>query len=121
MAGIITPCRIRHLACDRVNHDKYQFGVGRLLALTAAVAVVTAVAVQFNRSQLAQAIGAVYLASLVVWLFMRGPTVYRNLADVRTRMQDMKRRRAALEKTLLESREHGVKLEGSTNFDSGES
>ena len=75
----------------------YQFGIGRLIILTTAVAVVMAVSIRLDVPQLAQWCFAGYLAFFVVWSVMRGPNMYAKLAEIRGQQRTVKRHRGIVE------------------------
>ena len=63
-----------------MRKPQFQFGIGRLMALTAAVAVVMAVSVKLDVPQFAQWCFAGYLVFFVGWAVMRGPNMYATFA-----------------------------------------
>ncbi len=81
-----------------------QFGIGRLIILTSAVAVVMAVAIRLDVPQFAQWIFAGYLVFFVVWAVMRGPDMYAKILDARDRRRMLKQGRGDLESEAAELR-----------------
>jgi len=75
----------------------FQFGIGRLIILTSAVAVVMAVSIRLDVPRLAQWVFAGYLAFFVGWAVMRGPNMYAKLRDARAKRRMLKQRRGELD------------------------
>jgi hypothetical protein len=79
----------------RTSH--FQFGIGRLIILTSAVAVVMAVSMRIDASQFAQWILTGYLMFFVGWTVMRGPDMYAKIRETREQRRKLKQRRHELE------------------------
>jgi hypothetical protein len=77
--------------------SQFQFGIGRLIILTSAVAVVMAVSIRLDVPQVAQWMFAGYLAFFVGWAVMRGPDMYANLCVAREKRRKLKQHRSELE------------------------
>ncbi len=82
----------------------FQFGIGRLIILTSAVAVVMAVSIRIDAPQFAQWVFAAYLLMFVGWAVMRGPSVYANVAEARDRNHKLMDRRSELDAEASELR-----------------
>ena len=82
----------------------FQFGIGRLLVLTTAVAVVMAVSIRLDVPQFAQWCFSGYLVFFVVWGVMRGPDMYAKLRVAREQRRMLKQRRNELESEAAELR-----------------
>ena len=82
----------------------FQFGIGRLLVLTTAVAVVMAVSIRLDVPRFAQWCLAGYLVFFVVWVVMRGPDMYAKLRVAREQRRMLKQRRNELESEAAELR-----------------
>ena len=93
----------------------FQFGIGRLITLTSAVAVVMAVSIKLDVPQFAQWMLAGYLAFFVGWAVMRGPDMYAKLRDARERRRKLKQRRRELESEAAELRRTNKRAEPSEN------
>lgn len=87
-----------------MKSKRFQFGIGRLIILTSAVAVVMAVSIRLNAPQFAQWCFAGYLVFFVVWAVMRGPDLYAKIRDIRDRRRMLKQRRGELESEATELR-----------------
>jgi hypothetical protein len=85
-----------------MKNRRRQFGIRRLMVLTAAVAVVITISLRIDAPRLAQGVLAVYFISLVGWAVMRGPTVCANLAEVLEQRRQLKQRRIELESKAQE-------------------
>ena len=91
------------------NHPKQakgQFGIGRLMVLTAAVAVIMSVAVRLNAPRIAQGLLVGYLFFFALWAVMRGPRVYADFVDLNRRRRQIKQRRSDLERELCLRKRH---------------
>ena len=82
----------------------FQFGIGRLLVLTSAVAIVMAVSIRLDVPRFAQWCLAGYLVFFVVWVVMRGPDMYAKLRVAREQRRMFKQRRDELESEAAELR-----------------
>ena len=87
-----------------VKTSQFQFGIGRLIVLTSAVAVVMAISVRLDAPQFAQWVFAGYLVFFVGWVVMRGPNMYAKLVEARGQRRQLKRRRSELETEAAELR-----------------
>ncbi len=87
-----------------VKTSHFQFGTGRLIILTSAVAVVMAVSIRLDVPQFTQLVFAGYLAFFVGWLVMRGPNMYAKLAEARGERRTLKQRRSELQSEAAELR-----------------
>jgi hypothetical protein len=85
--------------------SQFQFGTGRLIVLTSAVAVVLAVSIRLDVPQVVQWVLAGYLAFFVAWIVMRGPNIYAKLLAARNRRCWLDQRRSELEREAAELRE----------------
>jgi hypothetical protein len=79
---------------------RMQFGIGRLMVLTATVAVIMTIAVRINAPKIAQGLLVGYLFFIAIWAVVRGPGVVSGLADVNQRRRQLKRRRIDLEREM---------------------
>ncbi|MEO8495930.1 MAG: hypothetical protein ABI614_12720 [Planctomycetota bacterium] len=95
----------------------FQFGIGRLIVLTSAVAVVMAVSIRIDAPQFAQWVFAAYFAMLVGWAVMRGPSVYAKIIEARSRRREVQQRRNELESEASELRKNGKIAESSGDQD----
>jgi len=86
----------------KISH--LQFGIGRLIILTSAVAVVMAVSIRLDVPQFAQLCFAGYLVFFVGWSVMRGPDMYAKLSDASKQRRKLKQRRDELESEAAELR-----------------
>jgi len=89
----------------------FQCGVGRLIILTSAVAVVIAVSIRLNVPQFAQWMFAGYLAFFAAWAVMRGPDMYAKLCVAREKRRKLKQRRGDLESEAAELRRTNKRVE----------
>ncbi len=83
------------------NHPKQakgQFGIGRLMVLTASVAVIMSLAVRLNAPRIAQGLLVGYLLFFALWAVMRGPRVYADFVDLNRRRRQIKQQRSDLER-----------------------
>ena len=71
----------------------FQFGIRRLLILTIAVAVISAVASRINAPMLFQTVVAAYFIFLIGWAVMRVPSIWTNFSKLRERSRQLKERR----------------------------
>jgi hypothetical protein len=95
----------------------FQFGIGRLIILTSAVAVVMAVSIRLDAPQFAQWCFAGYLAFFVGWAVMRGPEMYAKLCVAREKRRKLKQRRGELESEAAELRQTSKIAQSSENED----
>jgi hypothetical protein len=85
----------------------FQFGIGRLMILTSAIAVVMAISIRIDAPQIAQWAFTVSLALMVAWMVMRGPGVYAKIIEARNRRRKGEQRRNELEAEATELRRNG--------------
>ena len=97
----------------KISH--LQFGIGRLIILTSAVAVVMAVSIRLDVPQFAQLCFAGYLVFFVGWSVMRGPDMYAKLRDARDRRRILNQRRSELESEAAELRRNSKIAEPNEN------
>lgn len=93
------------------NTSHFQFGIGRLIVLTSAVAVVMAVSIRIDAPQIAQWVFAAYFAVLVGWAVMRGPIAYAKIIEARNRRREVEQRRNELETEASEWRKNSKTAE----------
>jgi hypothetical protein len=86
------------------KNSHFQFGIGRLIILMSAVAVVMAITVRLDAPQVAQWVFAGYLAFFVGWAVMSGPNMYAKLAEAREQRRMLQQRRSELESETAELR-----------------
>ena len=83
---------------------QFQFGTGRLIALTTVVAVIMAITMRLNAPHVAQIVLGAYFTFFASWIVMRGPSIYANWFELRKRRQEIKDRRRKLEGEASELR-----------------
>ncbi len=82
------------------NRPRGQFGIGRLMVLTAVVAVIMTIAVRLNAPKIMQGLLVGYLFFFAIWAVIRGPSVYADLVDVSAKRRRILRKRRDLEREL---------------------
>ena len=85
-------------------NPRVQFGIGRLMVMTAAVAVIMTISIRINAPLIAQGLLAGYLFFFAIWAIVRGPSVLADLGYLNRRRRQLKQQREDLERELKQAR-----------------
>jgi len=84
---------------------QFQFGIGRLLVLTTAVAGISALSVRIDVPWLFQSVVAGYFMFLAVWIIVRVPSLYGRFWELRKRSHQIAEYRLTLERDVLSAKQ----------------